>query len=212
MPKQSGQEPYCLYYIAPEDRHLLARIARRRGIGHDYLALRMTRPSDYRHGRPLPRWIGRQPPTKPVTPAPPRPRTPPQTRRCHTCTYLLPLPPEGDGQRYVCGIAVWTHPMLEQSLHTSRRLRLLSAQCPHYHAKAQPARQAPHHCRACYHVAPAETVDERYICDRGVWTNPMKPQSIANARRLARLSSTCPFFTPTMGRWLPRSKKRAPGS
>ena len=91
---------------------------------------------------------------------------------------------------------------------TSRRLRTLSLTCAHYQAADRPERRIPHHCRACSELIEADTIDERFVCARGLWTNPMKPQSVANARRLARLSAACPHFAPRSGRWIPRSKGR----
>jgi hypothetical protein len=110
--------------------------------------------------------------------------------------------------RFVCARSVWTRPLSERSIHTSLRLRTLSRACPHFLASPRPERPVLRHCRACAHLQATDTVDERYICGRRVWTNPMKPLSIANSRRLEQLSATCPHFAPTTGRWLPRSKKR----
>ena len=98
--------------------------------------------------------------------------------------------------------------MQARSLRTSLRLRLLSLTCASYQAIVLPAQTAPRHCRACREVIEADTTDERYVCARAVWTNPMKPQSLANARRLARLSSTCSYFAARQGPWIPRTKAR----
>ena len=107
---------------------------------------------------------------------------------------------------------MWAQPMQVQSLQASLRVRLLSLTCSSYERMVQAAPQAPRHCRACRELVEATTTDERYVCRRGVWTNPMKPQSVANAHRLARLSATCPHYAPRPGRWIPRSKPRRPAS
>ena len=199
MSKQN-EHTLCAVYISPDEQRLLAKVARSRGVGRDYLALCDTedvaRPVA---GRPIPRWLGQQKPA--ALQKQRKPRCAPQARHCHTCTRLSPVS-EGS---YACAAGVWTRPLLEQSLHTSRRLRTVSLTCPHYEPVVRRERLAPHHCRACRELVEVGAADERYVCARAVWSNPMKPQSVANARRLARLSAACPHFAPRAGRWLPRS-------
>ena len=207
MMAQQPKNRFCSVYISPDERRLLAKVASQRGVGRDYLALNTATESPHAKGRPFPRWLGRQD-TPPRPPAPPKPRASPQKRHCRSCAHLSLLPGAGDVQRVVCGAGVWQQTMRAQSLQTSLRLRLLSLTCPRYTAIARPTPPAPRHCRACRELAEANTADERYVCARSVWTNPMKPQSVANARRLARVSATCPFYAPRAGRWIPRSKSR----
>jgi|GEM_PF-5308420 len=209
MARQSGPET-CEIYISPDDRQLLARIARHRGVGRDYLTLReVTKKSPPTGGRPIPRWLGRE---KVITPpSRPGPHAGAQTQHCRTCVNLSPLSTTSDPVRFICAHAVWTYPLLEQSVQTSRHLRLLSLTCGHYARRAPRQRSTPHHCRACQHLVAADTVDERYVCGKSVWTNPMKPQSVANARRLVRLGAACSLFAPRAGRWLPRSVRRMVG-
>lgn len=205
MAKQS-EERYCRVYISREERRLLARIAGSRGVGRDYLAL--GRPAEERRGaRPIPAWLGAQPATRAAA-RPPSPRPSPQERHCRSCSHLLELPVAGGARRFVCGLGVWRRVQKAQSVQASLRLRLLSLTCARYEHAAPPPAATPRHCRACSELVEADTTDERYVCARGVWTNPMKPQSVANARRLARLSGACAHFAPRAGSWIPRSKAR----
>lgn len=203
MARQSEQR-MCNVYITPDERKLLAKVARGRGVGRDYLTLRRTGNSAKPvAGRPIPRWLGQADVATPKAPAPRRQRATRQARHCRSCVHLSPWP--ASDSHYVCAAAVWVQPMRAQSVRTSRRLRTLSLTCPRYSATDRPRQAAPRHCRACRELAPAETIDERYVCGRGVWTNPMTPLSVANARRLARISAACAHFAPSAGRWLPRS-------
>jgi hypothetical protein len=95
--------------------------------------------------------------------------------------------------------------MQAQSIATSRRVRAVSLTCTHYSAANRAHAATPRHCRACQRLVMADTIDDRYVCGCGVWTNPMTPLSVANARRIARLSAACAHFAPSSGRWLPRS-------
>jgi len=211
MAKQNERK-MCSVYIAPEERRLLAQVARGHGVGLDYLALLAIGHKGLRAAkRAIPRWLAARLPNRTPQPTARRkvhtPRSRPQERHCRTCANVSPVALSSAGQaarRYVCAAGVWTSPMQEQSLRNSRRLRSLSLTCARYSPLPAQAKQAPHHCRACRELARAGTPDERYICGCGVWTNPMKPQSVANARRLARLSAACPHFAATTGRWLPR--------
>ncbi len=199
-----GKQQVCDVYITPDERMLLARVARYRGVGRDYLALRrrgaLERPAA---GRPLPRWLGKAAamPAKPLTQD--RERAPVQARHCRSCVHLAPCA-AGSEQR-VCGAGVWTHPMLAQSVLTSRRVRALSLTCSRYVAASRPPRATQRRCRTCQELMAADTIDRRFVCGRGVWTNPMIPLSVANARRLARLSAACPHFRPRADRALPRA-------
>lgn len=207
MPKTRRQE-MCDFYITPDERSLLARVAGAVGIGRDYLALRQAtateRPAG---GRPLPRWLGRQTARREQPAAPPG-RTAGRTRYCHTCAQLSAGGGPEQEARSVCGAHVWTRPMRESSVHASLRLRRLSLTCALYQPALAAAKPPPRHCRACRELAPVDAVDERYVCRRNVWINPMKPQSVANSRRLTRLSAACPHFAPRAGGWLPRSARR----
>lgn len=196
-------------YITPDEQQLLARVARASGVGRDYLALRGAKHGKSASiGRPIPRWLGKPTRDTPHPPAPNSPRSQRQSRHCHTCAHLSQWLQAGEAGRYICAAGLWTRPLCKESVHTSRRLRELSLSCPHYVPTEQPPRVVPHHCRACQELLPADTADERYVCGKAVWTNPMKPQSVANARRLERLSSTCSHFVARHDRWLPRSRKR----
>jgi len=204
MVKQ-GDERLCTLYISPDERRLLARIAGLRGVGRDYLALEP--PAEREHSvRPIPHWLGRE--QEPA--AAPRARPSPHERHCHSCAHVANVPAAAGARRVMCAAGMWGQTMQARSLHTSMRLRLLSLTCPAYQRSAQPAAAPPRHCRACRELAEAQTPDERYVCGREVWTNPMKPQSVANAQRLARLSAACPFYAPRAGRWLARSGARRP--
>ena len=200
MTRQSEQ-PMCTVYISPDERKLLAKVACGRGVGRDYLALRTARhPASSRR---IPLWLGRDKVAPPNTPALPRPRALPQARHCRSCAHLSPSPT--DMARRICAAGVWTQPMRVRSVSSSRRLRALSLTCTRYTTAGRAQLVAPHHCRACRQLVAADTIDERYVCGCAVWTNPMTPLSVANARRLARLSATCAHFAPSTGRWLPRS-------
>jgi hypothetical protein len=206
MDEQS--EGTCEIYITPDERRLLAKVARGRGIGRDYLALRMsTGWTGHAVRRPIPGWlVQRQADTR--LPLSRRPHAPRQEQHCRTCQHLSALPLAGQSCGFTCDARVWQRPLSRQSVHTSQHLRLLSLTCAVYVAAPTQQRTAPHHCRACGELTAADTVDERYVCGRGLWNNPMKPQSVANALRLTRLSASCPFFAPSSGRWLSRSKVR----
>ncbi len=210
----------CSVYIAPDERQLLARVASGQGVGLDYLALLALGRKGLRAvKRTLPRWLAggvvRQMPRSSAGKTPPRPHAAPQERHCRTCRNVSPVqtgrddlpghPDAPTGRLYVCAAGVWTRPLQKQSLRNSRRLRALSLTCSRYVPALREPPTAPHHCRACRELVRAATPEERYVCGRGMWTNPMKPRSAANARRLARLSATCPHFAATAGRWIPRS-------
>ncbi len=207
MNKQS--EGTCEIYITPDERKLLARVASERGIGRDYLAARaLSGWSDHPVRRPIPLWLG-QPAADGAEPGQKqKPHARPQGHHCRNCLHLVAVPPEEAG-RFICGAGVWQRPLGKQSLHTSQHLRLFSLTCAAYVAAPLRRGPAPHHCRACHELAAVDSVDERYVCGRGVWTNPMKPQSVANSRRLTHLSATCPHFAASTGHWLSRSKQRA---
>jgi len=210
----------CTVYMTPDERQLLAKVASGHGVGLDYLSLLALGHKALRGvKRALPRWLARrvprQPPPSSGRKARPKPRAAPQERHCRTCTNVSPVqtsrddplghPDSATGRLYLCTAGVWTQPMREQSLRNSRRLRTLSLTCPHYSPAPRASPVVPHHCRACRELVATATPDQRYVCGRGMWTNPMKPHSVANSRRLARLSAACPHFAATAGRWLPRS-------
>ena len=196
----------CEIYVSPDERRLLEPVALGHGVGRDYLALAGRSVKSAAPSRAIPRWLGRPKPLP--APAARHPRSAPQSRRCHSCTRLARL---SDSNRCICTAGVWASAMIERSVRTSLRLRRLSLTCLHYAAAPRPERKAPRHCRACCELALADTIDERYLCSRSVWTNPMKLQSVANAVRLTRLSASCPHYAPTSGRWLSRSAKRRSG-
>jgi hypothetical protein len=198
----------CTVYISPDERKLLAKVANGRGIGRDYLALRADRETERpAPRRPIPRWLG-QSVAVPAGIAPPQTRhVAPQARHCRSCALLLHW--VEDDSRRICSAGIWTQPMRPQSVDTSRRLRMISSACTRYTPSPRPQRAAPHHCRACCNLAPADTIDERYVCGCRVWNNPMTALSVANARRLTRLSAACADFEPSSGHWLPRSRTRA---
>ena len=207
MNKQSKDT--CEIYITPDERKLLARVASGHGIGRDYLALRTVSGwAGHPVRRPIPRWLGQRAPGGTDPSLSRKPHAGPQAHHCRNCRHLVALAPTGECQ-FTCDAGVWKRPLSKQSLHASQHLRLLSLTCAAYVAAPVQQRPAPHHCRACGELTTADSVDERYICARSVWSNPMKPQSVANARRITRLSATCLFFTPSTGQWLSRSKKRA---
>jgi len=209
--EKKSDEQYCSMYISPEERRLLARIACRRGVGRDYLALTTLPRADSSGGRPIPQWLGgRAAPQPAPAPAQRKPRAAPQARHCRRCQRLVAVD-AAESQRFVCAARVWTQPLRLQSLRSSLRLRLLSLLCDQYQERTQPTHEPPHHCRACRELVEADTTDERYVCSRDIWTNAMKPQSVANARRLTRLSATCPFFAARPGRWIPRTRSRRAG-
>ncbi len=209
MTRQSEQH-MCTVYLSPDERKMLAKVARGRGIGRDYLALRTDgEPQKAAVGRPIPRWLGQA--SAGAVPAKALPlhsqHAAPQARHCRSCTLLSHWP--ADDSRRVCSAGVWTRPMRPQSVDTSRRLRAISLTCTRYVPSILPQRITPRHCRACHHLAAVDSIDERYVCGRGVWNNPMTALSVANARRLARISTTCAHFAPSSGRWLPRSQARS---
>lgn len=197
-----SEQSTCEVVLGPEERRLLAAVLARHGIGADYLALRRRRrQAGHAKGRPLPRWLAKRrlPPAAP-TPARAVAPLPGPSRRCQDCRCLHG---QRDG-RYLCSVGVWTQPMQPQSVRASARLRLLARACPRYVAVPPVVPPVVHHCRACAALQRVQRGEERYVCRYGVWSNPMKPLSVANARRLATLSAHCAHFAPGSGRRLPR--------
>ena len=183
----------CAIYISPDERCLLARIASRRSVGRDYLALRTDDGAAGGEHRPVPQWLGRVSPA-PKTKESARPRAPRQSQHCRACVHLSVAAAAGQEDRRVCAAGVWVRPLLRQSLGNSRRLRAISATCRLYTPTRQEQRATLRRCRSCRHLAAADTVDARFVCALGVWANPMKPQSVANSRRLRQLGETCPRY------------------
>lgn len=213
---QQSETALCDIYISPDERRLLARIALRRGVGRDYLALRGSYALPDAPRRPVPQWLGRSTPAAKAE-EPARPRMARQAQHCRSCVRLSVAPitgqDAGQDERYVCTAGMWTRPLLKQSLRNSRRVRALSLTCPLYAPAGRPQRIARRHCRACQQLVAADTVDVRFVCARALWTNPMKPQSVANSRRLRSLSETCPHYVPRPGGGLACGRRKpAPGA